>query len=165
MLWGSVVVGNKSQSLVSRWGRDLWGTGRWDADLWGSDLWGPDLWVPPHSYDTDLVVCVALGCDMFDCVFPTRTAVMEGVQICGADRGGRRSMGRTRGGPFLPPNPFSPQRFGSALGPWGSLQLKNRQFAKDFRPIDEECDCPTCQRCAGGTELWALIYGAGLYGA
>lgn len=26
------------------------------------------------SYATDLVVCVALGCDMFDCVFPTRTA-------------------------------------------------------------------------------------------
>ncbi|XP_074786247.1 queuine tRNA-ribosyltransferase catalytic subunit 1 isoform X2 [Athene noctua] len=62
-------------------------------------------------YATDLVVCVALGCDMFDCVFPTRTA-----------------------------------RFGSALVPWGSLQLKNKQFAKDFRPIDENCDCPTCQR-------------------
>lgn len=28
-----------------------------------------------HSYAVDLVVCVALGCDMFDCVFPTRTAV------------------------------------------------------------------------------------------
>lgn len=27
-----------------------------------------------HSYAVDLVVCVALGCDMFDCVFPTRTA-------------------------------------------------------------------------------------------
>ena len=26
------------------------------------------------GYDTDLVVCVALGVDMFDCVFPTRTA-------------------------------------------------------------------------------------------
>ncbi|NXF82046.1 TGT ribosyltransferase, partial [Sclerurus mexicanus] len=63
------------------------------------------------GYATDLVVCVALGCDMFDCVFPTRTA-----------------------------------RFGSALVPWGSLQLKNQQFAKDFRPIDENCDCPTCQR-------------------
>ena len=24
---------------------------------------------------TDLVVCCALGCDMFDCVYPTRTAV------------------------------------------------------------------------------------------
>ncbi|KAM6330523.1 queuine tRNA-ribosyltransferase catalytic subunit 1 isoform 2-T2 [Alca torda] len=50
------------------------------------------------GYATDLVVCVALGCDMFDCVFPTRTA------------------------------------------------LKNQQFAKDFRPIDESCGCPTCQR-------------------
>uniref|UniRef100_A0A8D0GI44 Queuine tRNA-ribosyltransferase catalytic subunit 1 n=1 Tax=Sphenodon punctatus TaxID=8508 RepID=A0A8D0GI44_SPHPU len=66
------------------------------------------------GYATDLVVCVALGFDMFDCVFPTRTA-----------------WGR---------------RFGSALVPWGSLQLKNKQFAKDFRPIDENCDCPTCQR-------------------
>uniref|UniRef100_A0A6I8S834 tRNA-guanine(15) transglycosylase-like domain-containing protein n=1 Tax=Xenopus tropicalis TaxID=8364 RepID=A0A6I8S834_XENTR len=63
------------------------------------------------GYATDLVVCVALGCDMFDCVFPTRTA-----------------------------------RFGSALVPWGSLQLKNKQFAKDFQPIDKNCDCPTCQR-------------------
>ncbi|XP_041340255.1 queuine tRNA-ribosyltransferase catalytic subunit 1-like, partial [Pyrgilauda ruficollis] len=68
------------------------------------------------GYATDLVVCVALGCDMFDCVFPTRTA-----------------------------------RFGSALVPWGSLQLKNQQFAKDFRPIDADCGCPTCQRWAGGS--------------
>ena len=40
---------------------------------------------PPHhtsqehslsaSFAVDLVVCVALGCDMFDCVYPTRTAV------------------------------------------------------------------------------------------
>ena len=28
-----------------------------------------------YRYAVDLVVCVALGCDMFDCVFPTRTAV------------------------------------------------------------------------------------------
>lgn len=27
------------------------------------------------GFATDLVVCCALGCDMFDCVFPTRTAV------------------------------------------------------------------------------------------
>ncbi|PIO36894.1 hypothetical protein AB205_0049510 [Aquarana catesbeiana] len=63
------------------------------------------------GYATDLVVCVALGCDMFDCVFPTRTA-----------------------------------RFGSALVPWGSLQIKSKQFAKDFQPIDKDCKCPTCQR-------------------
>ncbi|TRY65890.1 hypothetical protein DNTS_022758 [Danionella cerebrum] len=63
------------------------------------------------GYALDLVVCVALGCDMFDCVFPTRTA-----------------------------------RFGSALVPWGSLQLKQKQYAKDFHPIDPECQCPTCKR-------------------
>nr|XP_054509636.1 queuine tRNA-ribosyltransferase catalytic subunit 1 isoform X1 [Agelaius phoeniceus] len=77
---------------------------------WGRPPESPPL-CPPPSYATDLVVCVALGCDMFDCVFPTRTA-----------------------------------RFGSALVPWGSLQLKNQQFAKDFRPIDADCGCPTCQR-------------------
>ncbi|GAB5567731.1 queuine tRNA-ribosyltransferase accessory subunit 2 isoform X2 [Prionailurus iriomotensis] len=63
------------------------------------------------GYATDLVVCVALGCDMFDCVFPTRTA-----------------------------------RFGSALVPTGNLQLKKKQYEKDFRPIDPECACPTCQK-------------------
>ncbi|KAJ1173233.1 hypothetical protein NDU88_005072 [Pleurodeles waltl] len=63
------------------------------------------------GYATDLVVCVALGCDMFDCVFPTRTA-----------------------------------RFGSALVPWGALQLKHKQYAKDFQPIDRNCSCPTCKR-------------------
>ncbi|KAK2836201.1 hypothetical protein Q7C36_014070 [Tachysurus vachellii] len=63
------------------------------------------------GYAVDLVVCVALGCDMFDCVFPTRTA-----------------------------------RFGSALVPWGSLQIKQKQYAKDFQPIDPECECPTCKR-------------------
>ncbi|XP_065119250.1 queuine tRNA-ribosyltransferase catalytic subunit 1 [Paramisgurnus dabryanus] len=63
------------------------------------------------GYAVDLVVCVALGCDMFDCVFPTRTA-----------------------------------RFGSALVPWGSLQLKQKQYAKDFQPIDPDCQCPTCRR-------------------
>ncbi|ERE75844.1 queuine tRNA-ribosyltransferase-like protein [Cricetulus griseus] len=63
------------------------------------------------GYATDMVVCVALGCDMFDCVYPTRTA-----------------------------------RFGSALVPTGNLQLKKKQYAKDFSPINSECPCPTCQK-------------------
>ena len=29
------------------------------------------------GYAVDLVVCSALGVDMFDCVFPTRTAVSK----------------------------------------------------------------------------------------
>ncbi|XP_038064064.1 queuine tRNA-ribosyltransferase catalytic subunit 1-like [Patiria miniata] len=63
------------------------------------------------GYAVDLVVCCALGVDMYDCVFPTRTA-----------------------------------RFGSALVKTGQLHLNQKQYAKDFRPIDENCDCSTCKQ-------------------
>ncbi|XP_042908065.2 queuine tRNA-ribosyltransferase catalytic subunit 1 [Parasteatoda tepidariorum] len=63
------------------------------------------------GFAVDLVVCSALGCDMFDCVYPTRTA-----------------------------------RFGTALVPGGEINLKHKEFSKDFRPIDENCKCPTCVR-------------------
>lgn len=62
------------------------------------------------GFAADLVVCVALGIDMFDCVFPTRTA-----------------------------------RFGSALVMQGQLNLKQKKYALDMRPIDEDCDCSTCK--------------------
>lgn len=39
-----------------------------------------------------------------------------------------------------------PQRFGSALVPWGTLQVKHKQYAKDFQPIDPDCQCPTCKK-------------------
>ena len=64
------------------------------------------------GFALDLVVCSALGVDMYDCVYPTRTA-----------------------------------RFGNALlmeHP-GSLNIRSKQFRKDFRPIDEECECSTCK--------------------
>uniref|UniRef100_A0A8C7WN17 Queuine tRNA-ribosyltransferase catalytic subunit 1 n=1 Tax=Oryzias sinensis TaxID=183150 RepID=A0A8C7WN17_9TELE len=93
------------------------------------------------GYAVDLVVCVALGCDMFDCVFPTRTAVsvlrpvlkdkLKYIYI------------------YLYIYIFLScfyQRFGSALVPWGSLQVKQKQYAKDFLPIDPDCHCPTCKR-------------------
>ena len=38
------------------------------------------------GYPVDLVVCTSLGVDMFDCVFPTRTARF-GVALCDADGG------------------------------------------------------------------------------
>uniref|UniRef100_A0A1A9WWF0 Queuine tRNA-ribosyltransferase catalytic subunit 1 n=1 Tax=Glossina brevipalpis TaxID=37001 RepID=A0A1A9WWF0_9MUSC len=62
------------------------------------------------GFAADLVVCVALGIDMFDCVFPTRTA-----------------------------------RFGSALVMSGQMNLKQKKYALDMRPIDEECICSTCK--------------------
>ncbi|KAL1242973.1 Queuine tRNA-ribosyltransferase catalytic subunit [Trichinella spiralis] len=62
------------------------------------------------SISVDLLVCVALGMDMFDCVFPTRTA-----------------------------------RFGRALIPGGSLNLKKAKYSTDFKSIQEGCDCYTCK--------------------
>jgi len=62
------------------------------------------------GYPLDLVVCSALGVDMFDCVYPCRTA-----------------------------------RFGAALVPEGVMQLKQSKYKSDMRPIEEGCDCQTCQ--------------------
>lgn len=33
------------------------------------------------GFAVDLVVCCALGADMYDCVFPTRTAVSEPIPL------------------------------------------------------------------------------------
>ena len=84
------------------------------------------------GFATDLVVCCALGCDMFDCVFPTRTAVS--IFHC-----------------TLTYSPYDNlfyfyQRFGCALVETGQLNLKLKSFAQDFRPIDDNCECSTCKR-------------------
>lgn len=62
------------------------------------------------GFATDLIICSALGIDMFDCVFPTRTA-----------------------------------RFGCALVRTGQISLRQVQYSKDTRPIDESCECSTCK--------------------
>ncbi|GJQ70575.1 putative catalytic subunit of the queuine tRNA-ribosyltransferase [Trypoxylus dichotomus] len=62
------------------------------------------------GFAIDIIVCCAMGIDMFDCVFPTRTA-----------------------------------RFGCALTMTGQLSLKQKQYKKDFNPIDKDCTCSTCK--------------------
>lgn len=37
------------------------------------------------------------------------------------------------------------QRFGCALVDNGQINLKSREYSGDLRPIDEACDCSTCQ--------------------
>ncbi|CAO2652705.1 Nn.00g021160.m01.CDS01 [Neocucurbitaria sp. VM-36] len=77
------------------------------------------------GYPEDLVVSIALGADMFDCVWPTRTA-----------------------------------RFGNAITPAGTLNLRNASYASDFRPIYPTCTCTICRPVsAGGLGLTrAYIY-------
>jgi queuine tRNA-ribosyltransferase len=42
--------------------------------------------------------------------------------------------------------PTRTARTGSALTSEGRLNLRNARFARDERPLDEECDCPACSR-------------------
>ncbi|KAJ7132753.1 tRNA-guanine(15) transglycosylase-like protein [Mycena crocata] len=74
------------------------------------------------GFAEDLLVCVALGVDMADCVFPTRTA-----------------------------------RFGVALTPQGPLNLRLAKYAKDFKPIDVNCSCPTCAQGTSRAMLHHII--------
>ncbi|KAN0086550.1 tRNA-guanine(15) transglycosylase-like protein [Elaphomyces granulatus] len=62
------------------------------------------------GYPEDLVVSVALGADMFDCVWPTRTA-----------------------------------RFGNAITPSGTANLRHATYADDFSPIVDGCTCICCR--------------------
>jgi len=58
----------------------------------------------------DLVELVGMGCDMFDCVMPSRNA-----------------------------------RNGQLFTSKGTINIPNARFRFDKDPIDEECDCYTCQ--------------------
>lgn len=72
------------------------------------------------GYAEDMLVCVALGVDMFDCVFPTRTA---------------------RFGSALVRDPGCPT---------GSIDLKSRRWALDPSPLDPSCTCEACCGSGGG---------------
>ena len=93
-------------------------------------------WLPQNKpryvmgvgYPEDLLVSVALGADMFDCVWPTRTAVriVPSPTILGLDN-----------------EPY--QRFGNAIVPTGTLNLRHASFANDFTTIEADCTCPCCR--------------------
>jgi len=59
----------------------------------------------------DIVMAVAAGIDMFDCVLPTRC--------------GRTALAYTFTGP---------------------LKLKNARYARDQRPLEDDCPCPACRQ-------------------
>jgi len=73
------------------------------------------------GYAVDLVVCCALGADMFDCVYPSRTARFGTALV--DESTGRKS--------------------GSMLS--GTLNLRGNQYQKDYRPIDDSCNCFVCK--------------------
>lgn len=93
------------------------------------------------GFAIDLVVCSALGIDMFDCVYPTRTAVITSVTFV------RIKFTRFTGTNKINviAKLFYFQRFGCALVHKGQLNLKQVQYRKDMNPIDQTCECSTCK--------------------
>jgi len=75
------------------------------------------------GYPLDLVVCTSLGVDMYDCVYPTRTARFGVALVAGNGRGNG-----------------------------GLMKLRNSVYFEDGRPIDEKCKCQACWGGLGGGE-------------
>ncbi len=75
---------------------------------------------------SDVLVAISLGIDMFDCVAPTRLA-----------RNGALYTGHVtkKGSEYCFESNYANER----------INIGNKEFELDTKPIDENCDCPTCQ--------------------
>ena len=85
------------------------------------------------GYPEDLVVSVALGADMFDCVWPTRTAVSP-----------------IHHHTFHSPLIHLQQRFGNAITSTGVLNLRHASYASDFSAVEPNCKCTICRPVSMG---------------
>ena len=79
------------------------------------------------GYMEDMLVCVALGVDQFDCVYPTRTARFGTALVCDA---------------------------GCAAG---TVNLCHRRYARDPAPLDPACRCAACATGTSRAALHALF--------
>ena len=86
------------------------------------------------GYPLDLVVCVCLGVDMFDCVYPTRTARF-GVALVGGCVGTEQQQGVMGQGGY---EVGSARMEGEMLWPTGqegTFRLKAHVYSRDMRPV------------------------------
>lgn len=100
---------------------------------------GKPRYVMGVGYPEDLVVSIALGADMFDCVWPSRTAVRDIVSPATEAISSPLKL------------IFSPtQRFGNAITSTGTVNLRHASTATDFSPIEEDCGCICCLKPEDG---------------
>lgn len=79
------------------------------------------------GYAEDMLICVAHGIDMFDCVFPTRTARFGTALV------------RDRNTPA------------------GSIDLRNSKYTLDLSILDTECPCEACRGGISRAALHAMF--------
>lgn len=105
-------------------------------------IWRAVEWSVPHltakkprylmgvGEPADIIEAVKRGCDMFDCVLPTRLA-RHGVVWVNTDNGVTTVKKAT-----LP---------GGKIFAYGNMNLMLSRYREDENPIDKACGCPTCK--------------------
>ncbi len=90
----------------------------------------------------DIVQAVSRGCDLFDCVIPTREA-RHGKLYISARRGGGAAR---RGTESAPQEKDSRGTAGqsSAVEGYETLDIRLEKFKEDFNTVDPTCNCYLC---------------------
>jgi queuine tRNA-ribosyltransferase len=121
------------------------------AKFWQAVAWAvPYLDVNKPRYlmgigePADMIAAVRRGCDMFDCVLPTRLG-RHGQVWVGAAAAGARSIKKET----LP---------NGVEFAYGSIDLAAAAHREDLSVIDKDCACPTCQGGFSRSYLRHLIF-------
>ncbi len=96
----------------------------------------------------EIIEAVESGIDMFDCVIPTREARHGRIYLYSSTKRSPEFIeGRARGEVFNSSRCSRPGENARTIKPdfYETFQIDKSQFAKDFRPLDENCSCFTCR--------------------
>ncbi len=99
------------------------------------------------SKPSDVLTAITLGIDMFDCVAPTRLArngaLYTGKVVI------KNTVIPAKAGIYTNRSPIgsgmTKEYFFESESPNERLNIGNKQFEADAKPIDSDCDCDTCQ--------------------
>ncbi len=86
----------------------------------------------------EIVFAVRHGIDMFDCVIPTRNA-RHGSLFVWKEKPHPGPLPSTPAGRLIKEREAKRKNF------YENINITNAKFKKDFKPIDENCNCYTCQ--------------------
>lgn len=86
----------------------------------------------------DIVRCVNMGWDMFDCVIPTREGRHGRLFVW--DRQSEFQISNLK---FQ--NKSNPPINGQSPKFYTTINISNKKFKEDFSPVDENCECELCR--------------------
>jgi queuine tRNA-ribosyltransferase len=126
---------------------------KWVADLLPADK---PRYLMGLGKPEELVAAVEAGMDMFDCVIPTREGRhgrlfvwKDKKNICHSERSepclpaGRESRTNTDGD--IKDGVLRCTQDDTSVNFYETININNEQFREDFTPVDDQCECYTCQ--------------------